>query len=427
MKTKFNILFALLTMATLVLGFTACQEDPYKYVVAEGQPEVTFVRLPSAASADSLITGAMMDKFVCLVGKNLKSTKAVRFNDQPAILNTSLITDNTMLIQVPKGIPAVVTDSIYLVGQNGNTVTFPFKVLVPAPSVLSITNEFAAADEEVTIFGDFFLDDPNVPLTVIMPDGTEIASADFTSFSKTAITFNIPAAADLTQTGRMYVRSIYGKSRSNFEFHDERCMILDFDGSHGGLADGNGWRHSLKRVEAPEIPALDGEFLVLGGLMKEAGDWNDDGFEYDVWTDGALAPLPTSLPKFAAMLKANSISDLCCKFEVYVPSTSPWSAGALQVIWMGDIYGNTPQSSETYPRGLWNPWQGTGTYFTDKWVTVTMPLKDFVYNNNGKVVDAKIDETYFAGLTLFVCSGGVTGTECTPKIAFDNFRVVPLN
>ena len=77
------------------------------------------------------------------------------------------------------------------------------------------------------------------------------------------------------------------------------------------------------------------------------------------------------------------------------------------------------------PRALWYPWLKTGSYQTDGWVTVSIPLSDFKYNHEGKELEEGLSKGDFGGLTFFVYHGGVAGEACSPQISIDNIRVVP--
>ena len=146
------------TMMIAAFATAACEDEPDKYEVAGGLPVVKYVRTPLAAEADSLLTGAYMSNTVVLVGENLRSIYEIYFNDQKAILNTSYMTDNTVFVDVPKEIPATVTNKIYMVTAAKDTVDYDFKVLVPAPTVNSMSCEFAKPGSEVTLYGDYFID-----------------------------------------------------------------------------------------------------------------------------------------------------------------------------------------------------------------------------------------------------------------------------
>lgn len=112
-----------------VAGFsmTACEDEPDKYEVAGGIPTVKYVRLPVPAAADSLLTGAYMDNTICLVGDNLRSIYELYFNDQQAVLNTSYMTDHTVLVDIPGNIPSTVTDKIYMVTKSKDTIAYDLK------------------------------------------------------------------------------------------------------------------------------------------------------------------------------------------------------------------------------------------------------------------------------------------------------------
>lgn len=125
---------------------------------------------------------------------------------------------------------------------------------------------------------------------------------------------------------------------------------------------------------------------------------------------------------------------MALKFEMYIPSSNPWMAGAMQVIFSGDdrvtmqTANNTFFNDNTgYARALYRPWVATGSYDTaDKWVTVTLPIAtSFTYDQNGATAKVPLTEKDFTGLTIFVWSGGVVGTECNPIIKIDNIRAVP--
>ncbi|MDD5284052.1 MAG: hypothetical protein PHF43_07990, partial [Bacteroidales bacterium] len=230
-KTGWSLL--LLLIALFTFGVQSCDDNPDKFELTEGIPEVYYVRIPNPESADSLLVKAFMDNSIVLVGKNLTSIREMWFNDKKAILNSSFITDNNLFVTIPKEIPGVVTDKIYMITKGNDTLTYDFGVQVPGPVVSRISNEYAHDGHVAILYGDYFIDDPNVPLTITMAGNIPVT--EIISIEKTKVTFRIPEGA---QKGYLNVKSIYGTARSKFQFRDDRGMILDWDNLN---ADG-GWR-----------------------------------------------------------------------------------------------------------------------------------------------------------------------------------------
>lgn len=129
-------MYAAAVLAAAV-SFTACQDEPDRFRLTEGKPTVYYIRPVKAAAADSLLTSAYMGNSICLVGDNLTSVYKLLFNDQQATLNNSYITNHTLLVDVPNEIPGEVSNKMYLITKNADTVKVDFNVLVPGPTILS--------------------------------------------------------------------------------------------------------------------------------------------------------------------------------------------------------------------------------------------------------------------------------------------------
>ncbi|MDE6268465.1 MAG: hypothetical protein K2M04_05240 [Muribaculaceae bacterium] len=426
-----------LGVAVAVLGITAvsCDDQPDKFEMTGGVPTIKYVRVTTPESGDSLITGAYMENTICLVGDNLRSIHEMYFNDQKAILNTSLITDHTLIVDVPKNIPEDVTDKIYMHTRDGEIVTYDFNVLVPGPAVRSISCEWTKPGNEATIYGDYFIDDPNKPLKITFSGNVELPYENIKKITKTAITFEVP---ENWTEGYMNVTTLYGTSRSSFKFHDTTNILFDWDGNNGGLATGHGWRGGVIHQDGDDegVEALDGGYLFFSAdLSGEAGaTWAEDGFSFNYWPDasGEFGPL-SSRPEFADLISDYGVDGLQIKFEMCIPASNPWSSCAMQIIFTGDdavtydTANNTYISDENVPRGLYNPWKAVGSYDTGgNWTTVSMPLSQFTFKPDGGVCGNKLNQNMLTGLTFFVWSGGVSGTDCTPVILLDNIRVVPV-
>lgn len=444
MKTRYINWFFVAALAMMGCFMTACEDQPDKYEIADGVPTLKYVRSPLPEEADSLLVGAYLGNTVCLVGDNLRSIYELYFNDQKATLNTSYMTDHTVLVDIPKNIPEEVTNKIYMITKSGEKVDFDFSVMVPAPVVSSMSCEYAPAGSEAVLYGDYFVDDPNVPLTISMPGDITVEGEQITSITKTAVKFIVPEGA---VQGNIRVKSIYGTGQSVFQYKDTRNILFDWDGKYeGALAAGNSWNgdNEKKGQILASVPSVDGKYMVMGPATLSGGQWQTPG-EYLMmyWPDPnateGCVPL-YNLPQFKKMLEDYKIEELALKFEVYVPTSNPWMAEGMQIRFTSldevsmsnqtqDYIWNDDESHEEgkAPRGVWVPWEETGSYDTNnQWVTVTLKMSEFNKLVSGLASDTEFTQDRFAGLSIFLRGGGVEGKECEPIICIDNIRVVPV-
>jgi hypothetical protein len=436
------------------LAVTSCKDEPDAYEIQGGKPTINFIRPVSVEAKDSIITAASMRSTVCVVGENLRSVTELFFNDQPAVLNTSYMIDHTLIVTVPNEIPDLVTDKIYFVTQSKDTVAYDFHVIIPAPVVSSMSNEWAAAGEEVTIVGDYFLDYEEFPLTVNFGDYTLPRSA-ITSITKNRITFVMPEGVPHEKVS---VESIYGETQGAFKYMDNRGMLFDFDTpwKDGAPVLGNhGWH---ARTITSDGTSLSGNYLILGeAAMGDDGGWNDGNFSFEYWAGNWGDPENyAEYPRISDLADFSDFANLSLKFEMCIPAENAWSAAPMQIYFgsvqqvtngaagVKDIYGNTlGGANNTFfheqgklNRALYMPWKDTDDklYHTDgKWTTVTIPFSDFTMDYDGNKIDAFFTSTAdFGSFNIFIIRGGYddksalpVGVACNPIIKIDNIRVVP--
>ena len=434
--------FTKYTGILLGLAFLAsCQnvtdkiDYPDRYHETTGVPTVHFVRY---ADRDVVITQANMEETICIVGDNLTSIHDLYFNDQQAILNPSYMTANTVVVTVPKNLPKVQDDQMHLITRDSTVVLYDFKVLPPAPKVDAMSNEWAAPGEKVTISGSYLF----APLTVSFPgvDPVEVASSN-----GSVIEVTVPEGA---QSGKIKVTTESGTAQSLFMYKDSRGMLFNFDTDPHPA--NHGWHAQV--IETDDT-ALSGNFLRLGDpgvTLDEEGGWADGNFSFEYWPGDWDDPVSyADSPRLTEYADFSNWKNMALKFELFVPSSNPWKSGAMQLIIGGvdlvtgggadvvDIDGNVTAGANNKfisgdglpmaPRALYIPWKDSGSFDTgDKWITVTVPYSQFVYKSDGTPNSYEIKPETFTSLTIFVWSGGVTGTACQPVIKIDNIRAVPI-
>lgn len=433
---------AALLCGVVSIGMTSCEDQPNKYEVTGGVPTIKFIRMQDVAAKDSLIEAASLQDGITIVGENLTSITEMWFNDVKAVLNTSYMTSNAMLVTVPKSIPDVVTDKIYMHTKNGTVVEYPFHVTVPGPVVNSMDNEWAKVGDLATITGQYFLSDPGDPLTITFTGiqnsiNVVVPAENIKSITQGAVSFIVPEGAE---QGQLTVHTIYGEGQSKFYFHDKRGLITDFDGSTPVVP--QGWNIA---ASYSDVDGIDGQYVQVGPSALDAGAGWNEALKLPFWcgnwngdpmsiTDGPGIPLRNLMP--AGYF--DNWQNMSFKFELYIPSSNPWKSGALQVLFVNNLQcANDSWQNNTYihtganggldlGRGIYRPWATTGSFDTnDKWITVTIPLAEFVYNMDGSATGKSLTPESFDSFIMWPESGGVAGTDCEPIFRYDNLRVVP--
>ena len=434
----FKGLFGALLLASSAT-FVGCNDQPDKFEMTEGVPTIEYVRLTSLESSDSLLDKAYMETTICLVGCNLTSIHRLWFNDQPAILNTSLITNNTLIVTIPSKIPQEITNKIYMETRDGQMVDYDFTVLVPNPAIVSMKNEWVPVGEEAVIYGRYFVDDASSPLRVILPGNIELPYENFTSITETEIRFIVPAEAE-GLSGQLSVGTLYGTSSSPFYFHDTRGMLFDFDGISPLNFEGGVW-HPHPAIE--DEYSLSGKYIQFGdgATVLDDNTWSETPFFAEYWAGSWNDP---EFPAYGEGMKLSELVDfsnyenMSLKFEMQIPSDKSWNAAAMQLVFAPatsihvqgaswDFF-NGPEDAQA-PRAMYRPWQtaANGEYNTGgEWITVTVPFSSFVSNfEGGACANSFSGPESFDSFQISIVGGGVlTEKECTPIIRMDNIRAV---
>ncbi|SFQ56629.1 IPT/TIG domain-containing protein [Flavobacterium akiainvivens] len=170
MKT-FNIkaVFAVLALAVVSL-FVSCSDDDG---ASGGAPVINSVSL---AQNDSLVEYGYANNMYIIRGKGFTNTQKIYFNETDTYFNSTLVTDEVILVTIDRNTPYENTTEELKVVTPGGTATYHFVVAPPAPAVTSFQPVNAADGAEITIYGSFFLD----PVVTIGGVEAEIVSSTLT-------------------------------------------------------------------------------------------------------------------------------------------------------------------------------------------------------------------------------------------------------
>lgn len=378
MKSINKILFIALTIVTVGGIFTACDKDG-----DGGTPVIDYVRITRPESSDSLLIGAGQGQLIAIMGKNLGKAQAIWFNDRPAQLTPTYISNTSILVRVPAEIPLEVNNKVKLLFANGYELLYDFEVQISKPRIDGMVVEYVKENDIAIIRGDFFY----MPLTVKFAGDV---NGELVEVTDTEIKVRVPAGA---QPGQITVTTNFGEMSSNFWFRDNRNMLIHNDPYSGWWGGGN-------VVPGTDPLAINGNFTRI---TANIGSWG-----WTEWIGGREDALTTShnLPDDAVLNPGKYVM----KFEVN--TLKPYNGNRIKFM-IGQV--NNPDPSWDNEPFFWEPPFDTN----GEWVTVSIPFDEVVakYTTNWGV------RPQGYGVKIWFHGPGTLAAD----IAFDNLRVVPAD
>lgn len=342
MKSTYKSLLFLLFALAVTGMFTGCSEEDSQ--PNGGKPLISYIRVTSPASADSLIAKAGQGSMIAIIGQNLQEARQIWFNNQPATLTPTFITNTSIITRVPTQIPTKISNKMKIIFANGDSLLHEFKVDISEPVINSMLSEYVNAGQVATIYGNYFY----APLTVTFTGGV---SGEVVKVTDNTLQVTVPAGA---QPGPITIASNFGESESDFWFRDNRNLIASFDGSTSGM-----WHGPAFIVSSdPDIPAINNKFIRIN---RELGAW--------AWFEMYVGPRNSDVALETRNIPADAFANPAkyrLKFEV---NTLKPLTGAEVRMYMG----TGDMGSERGTHYNWKPNVDTkGT-----WQTVSIPFEDF--------------------------------------------------
>jgi hypothetical protein len=206
---------------------------------AAGQPVQTLQQNPPAIVAfDSVVTAANLGNTYRIIGTNLGSTTFVTFNGYNAYFNRALITDNSIIVQVPSKTPylgAAANDSLVITTEHGK-VGYKLVILPPAPTVASYSNYDFTAGSQITLNGVGF-----ASVTSITVNGTQGGTGDVSIVSQNDTVMVVQFASMNVSRGNLNFLYSAGGQTDSAKGTQE---LVDLDNAYPVFAGGNiapGW------------------------------------------------------------------------------------------------------------------------------------------------------------------------------------------
>jgi hypothetical protein len=399
MKTfKKYIILLMIPVFFIGLIFLSCEKKD-----GGGTPVIHYIRITDPEKADSLLTAAYMGDLIVIVGENLGGAREIWFNDQEAYLTPTYITDETILVNVPSSVPKELNNKMKIVFADGYELLYDFTIDIPGPEIYSIKCEYVPDGGIVKLTGDYFFD----PTTVIFPDNLE---AEISTMTKTSLEVIVPEGST---TGKIKIRTTFGEVESDFLFRDNRNILLDFDTYFHEL-----WTAPVVYADsAPDPAPCSGNYVTV--ISDEVGAWDWENYlSIQYWAENSTkgdVPLATGL-----------VNNLIFKFEANVPIE--WHDVRMEIYMTiyGNGHGRDAQPPPSHAR--WMPWKD-GPYTTDGWITVSIPLSDFMFDKDDAEDNEEgsrpiADLSILTNLTMMVF-GPASAPFYPVKICIDNVRIVP--
>ena len=376
MKSIKKLVLGILITIGLLSIFNSCEKED-----SDGTPSISYIRITSPESSDSLLASAGQGQLIAIVGNNLENAVEIWFNDQRALLTPTYITKTSILVAVPSQIPLSVNNTMKLVFKNGYELNHDFKVDISEPVVSMMDVEYVKENEVAVIRGNYFY----APLTVTFTGGVD---GQVENLTDQEIQVRVPAGA---QPGPITVKTNFGETESEFWFRDNRNLLIHND-------PWSGWWGETNVVPGTDPLAISGNFTRI---TQNIGAWG-----WTEWIGGKEDALATSknLPDEAAL----NPEKYFMKFEVN--TLKPYNGNRIKFM-IGQVNGPDPNwNDEPY---FWEPPFDT----EGKWRTVTIPFEDVVdkYTTNWGV------RPQGYGVKIWFHGPGSLEAD----IAFDNLRVVP--
>ncbi|HEY2722974.1 MAG TPA: IPT/TIG domain-containing protein [Chitinophagaceae bacterium] len=186
---------------------------------------------------DSVTTAGNLGQYYIIYGSNLGSTSSITFNGFSAYFNRALITDNSIVVQVPSKTPyygSQATDSLVVKTLNGS-VAYKFTILSPPPSPTSYSNFNFSTGSEITLTGVGF-----ASVTSVSIAGVAGGTADVSIFSQNDSVLVLQFPSTTITRGNLVFSYNAGSTTANVTAAQE---LVDLDNAYPIFIDnyGSGW------------------------------------------------------------------------------------------------------------------------------------------------------------------------------------------
>ncbi len=401
---RFSNYFLLMLLAAGAFLQQGCKKDSSS---STGTPVITGIRNYVAHPGDSVLKSVGTGLWVVVSGHNLKGALQINFDGVAASFNDAWFSDTSAIVLIPSviafpSVPAKQLNTIQYITTHGQT-TFSFPIVAPAPQITSISDEDAPVGDSVKIYGfNFFF------IKSVTFGGKAITS--YTSANDgTSITLAVPSG--IPQTGGLV--SVTTNSGSAATVYNVEDFV---DGVFQNWDSINGYPWGSNTENSPtDFPGNTGYYNVITATNLSGNDF--------AWYNGGRGVNMNASQWVPTAAIDSSLSSYAVKFEISVPKSTPWNTGSIYV---------AVNYSFTYI-ALYRPYLNSAgkvtPFSTTGWVTVTVPLSNFLTNNGTGTPPASISDLLGAsgnnGMNIWYINDS-SNSVAAFTAAVDNIRVVKI-
>lgn len=153
---KIKYLLSFISMALLVLGvFSSCDDDS----ADSGSGPLAITSVCKSVEGDLVpVTQGDPKNYYIIRGSGFLTVQKIYFNDFDTYYNPTLVTDTEIFVLIDEKTPYADASNQLKVVTKAGTVVYDFVISPPSPTFGSFNPVNAADGEEITIYGNYFLD-----------------------------------------------------------------------------------------------------------------------------------------------------------------------------------------------------------------------------------------------------------------------------
>jgi hypothetical protein len=275
---------------TLSKTDTTLRYDTVTAYNSSGDTTLSLKQAPSQVSPfDSATTAGNLGNYYIINGSNLGGATSITFNGATAYFNRALISDNSIIVQVPSTTPysgPQATDSLVVTTLHGKAY-YKFNIIPPPPTPSTWSDYNLWAGSQISLTGVGF-----AGVTAVALNGTT-AHADILSQSDTTLVLRFPSTT-VNRTNLVFTYTSLGNTLTETSTQE----LVDLDNAYAVFYKGNfqndwtlsSFSHNASVGDANDI-SINGTTHSVPGTASFVLDFPNGGYKMEGWAGSNTSPV----------------------------------------------------------------------------------------------------------------------------------------